>query len=535
MKKFLLSLAAVVLCASAAFADAVITVKDMTVFQGGTATMEVPETFTQGDFTFKVLKNNGSTAPAYNKAGDMRLYSLNTIQISAPEAMTKIVFTISAQGKKRLTDVSASTGTIATQASGDEYVTWTGNSNNVTFTVSENKAVYGTENTKAGQLDFTVIDITGGGSGEGGEVPPTPVEDPNYFKATSVESGSAYVFVASDKYNVAFDRNYGYMSVVNVPAGATATSFYGDATAAMTFTAVEGGYNITTTAGKILGAKAGYNTFDTTDDSAENRVWTVSFAADGTATIVNVATGKTIAQDTQFGSFGCYDADALEGKVLPAMFKLDGGTTPPPTPTTAVFEVANSISSGADYVMVIDSKMGQMINASYSYGRLNLTDVTIADGKLTADVNHAITITASGNGYTLKDSQGRYLGFDGEHTTSFQCYTEVTALCVWDIQFTNGEALMTLTAEGVTGTIGVTRDANTGNWFTNIAPSVGADEIKLPTLYVKNGSTAVDNIAVDNENAPVEFYNLQGVRVANPENGLYIRRQGNNVSKVYVR
>ena len=41
------------------------------------------------------------------------------------------------------------------------------------------------------------------------------------------------------------------------------------------------------------------------------------------------------------------------------------------------------------------------------------------------------------------------------------------------------------------------------------------------------------NIELD-LNAPVEYYNLQGVRVENPTSGLYIRRQGNNVSKVVL-
>jgi hypothetical protein len=46
--------------------------------------------------------------------------------------------------------------------------------------------------------------------------------------------------------------------------------------------------------------------------------------------------------------------------------------------------------------------------------------------------------------------------------------------------------------------------------------------------------TSVSNIAVD-ENAPVEYYNLQGVRVANPSNGIYIQRQGNQAKKVLVK
>lgn len=48
-------------------------------------------------------------------------------------------------------------------------------------------------------------------------------------------------------------------------------------------------------------------------------------------------------------------------------------------------------------------------------------------------------------------------------------------------------------------------------------------------------TTGIADIDVDSENAPVEYFNMQGIRVANPQNGLYIRRQGNKVEKVYVK
>lgn len=51
----------------------------------------------------------------------------------------------------------------------------------------------------------------------------------------------------------------------------------------------------------------------------------------------------------------------------------------------------------------------------------------------------------------------------------------------------------------------------------------------------EGGNGGVEGIEADNANAPVEYYNLQGVRVDNPTNGLYIRRQGNEVTKVIVR
>lgn len=53
-----------------------------------------------------------------------------------------------------------------------------------------------------------------------------------------------------------------------------------------------------------------------------------------------------------------------------------------------------------------------------------------------------------------------------------------------------------------------------------------------------NGALAgsgISSIVVDDANAPVEYFNLQGVRVENPTPGLYIRRQGNKVSRIIIR
>ncbi len=48
-------------------------------------------------------------------------------------------------------------------------------------------------------------------------------------------------------------------------------------------------------------------------------------------------------------------------------------------------------------------------------------------------------------------------------------------------------------------------------------------------------SLGIDDVtAADDADAPVEYFNLQGVRVDNPQSGLYIRRQGNSVTKVYL-
>jgi hypothetical protein len=58
--------------------------------------------------------------------------------------------------------------------------------------------------------------------------------------------------------------------------------------------------------------------------------------------------------------------------------------------------------------------------------------------------------------------------------------------------------------------------------------------IQLPDSY-KRETTNVANIAVDSAESNVEYFNLQGVRVANPANGIFIRRVGSSVQKVLVK
>jgi len=78
--------------------------------------------------------------------------------------------------------------------------------------------------------------------------------------------------------------------------------------------------------------------------------------------------------------------------------------------------------------------------------------------------------------------------------------------------------------------LGMGKDSNTGDGYWH----AWADQ-KLEMLV--DNSAGVDDVIVDeaSENAPVEYYNLQGVRVENPANGLYIKKQGNKVTKVVIR
>ncbi|MDE5786385.1 MAG: hypothetical protein K2H98_07625, partial [Duncaniella sp.] len=85
--------------------------------------------------------------------------------------------------------------------------------------------------------------------------------------------------------------------------------------------------------------------------------------------------------------------------------------------------------------------------------------------------------------------------------------------------------------EGKTYTLmpedGVTIDkAGTLSFFAHDPVNDLTSEVK--TLKVKGNGvvTGIENVAADAA-AEVEYFNLQGIRVANPENGVFIRRQGN--------
>lgn len=67
----------------------------------------------------------------------------------------------------------------------------------------------------------------------------------------------------------------------------------------------------------------------------------------------------------------------------------------------------------------------------------------------------------------------------------------------------------------------------------------GSSFVQLNTypyhLYVAQKSGITEIVDDADTDAPVEYFNLQGIRVENPTSGLYIRRQGKKVEKIYLR
>lgn len=71
------------------------------------------------------------------------------------------------------------------------------------------------------------------------------------------------------------------------------------------------------------------------------------------------------------------------------------------------------------------------------------------------------------------------------------------------------------------------------NFEGTISFTLPASEEGLEVKFASKGA-GIDSVVVE-EDAPVVYYNLQGVKVANPENGVYIMRQGDKATKVLVK
>lgn len=187
MKKLLLSFLSFFACCLALMAQTEITWSAASDWE----TLENGVSYTSGDYTILADKGeNTSSKPMVAAANDFRTYAKNTFTVTSSKAnITKIVFYISSNGKKRWADVTPDTGT-TTVDKATYTTTWEGDAKKITFTVGD-AATYGTESSKAGQfcIDKLVIYTagesgggesgggesgggeSGGGEGEGGQTP----------------------------------------------------------------------------------------------------------------------------------------------------------------------------------------------------------------------------------------------------------------------------------------------------------------------------------------------------------------------------
>lgn len=146
-----------------------------------------------------------------------------------------------------------------------------------------------------------------------------------------------------------------------------------------------------------------------------------------------------------------------------------------------------------------------------------------ADGKLNVSFDWCPMIQGSG---TYDATQmAVFVRNEGEEDVEFKAPEHK-----WEKSSPMAWTTATLSIEGVkAGSTIIIRNTNDG-WAKTSAQRWFIDNIK----FTGAAPAGIDGIVADNE-APVEYFNLQGIRVAEPSNGLYIRRQGKEVTKVMVK
>ncbi len=128
--------------------------------------------------------------------------------------------------------------------------------------------------------------------------------------------------------------------------------------------------------------------------------------------------------------------------------------------------------------------------------------------------------------------QGQTWDAGGANLYAGEAKTQVLFMNVYSVKFTVEESDETPdtradeTSAGIDTNLGYDVTGGTGNW-------VSVDNFKL---YKKQKSipSAVEELDAD-LNATPEYYDLQGRKITNPENGLYIVKQGNKVTKRIIR
>lgn len=103
-----------------------------------------------------------------------------------------------------------------------------------------------------------------------------------------------------------------------------------------------------------------------------------------------------------------------------------------------------------------------------------------------------------------------------------------------DIANTPATYRITLTKDEKTAVINIPTKA-LFLWPSNTTSLYYANKTPI-TITIDVENAGVDGIAADDVNAPVEYFNLQGMRVDNPAAGQFvIKRQGSKVEKIIVR
>ena len=212
------------------------------------------------------------------------------------------------------------------------------------------------------------------------------------------------------------------------------------------------------------------------------------------------------------------------------VISTEAGETPnPPAGGDITVKKATEVAAG-EVAFVFNEGYVETFAADKAFGYWMAVAATPAD-EMKVSKEAIFTLASTDKGYTIKDCNGRFMGWDGQHW-SFNAYTTSDeGNCYWTATIVDGKVKIANTAKSSDGKevylCGKTFQSNYEMCPTDREGST------LPMLYVKQAGSGVANIAVEN-NGEAVYYNLQGVRVENPVKGLYIVVKGGKSQKVML-
>lgn len=140
------------------------------------------------------------------------------------------------------------------------------------------------------------------------------------------------------------------------------------------------------------------------------------------------------------------------------------------------------------------------------YPQTTLT-ITVPEGSKIESVGLYSDMSLSGSGYTQRAT---VTGYEGAAATEWPEGLTFSSGYVW------------------------TPSQDTNVFFLENNAESGPVAFTYAKVVFSNTPTGINGISSDVD-APVEYYNLNGVRVSEPADGIFIRRQGSKVSKVVLK
>lgn len=194
-----------------------------------------------------------------------------------------------------------------------------------------------------------------------------------------------YWIVANGKYAMPLTGNYGYLQVDK--AGYTDNVY--------TISAVEGGYTIQQADGKYVYLSGTYNSFNVAASAPSDKthIWTISQNEDGTYKVLNTVKSKYVQLDSQYGTYGAYDA--VKG-TMPNLVPADDATVRPVFTITTYSKTVDFDVTAASFDITSNQSWtvvpGEGVSVDVTSGNGNGTvTMTFAEN----DTEEAVTYTAT--------------------------------------------------------------------------------------------------------------------------------------------